>query len=59
MTTMNKDEEKRLIEEYLRTRTERADKDVSPANVDDAAPLPDLPFDKPSTTGHEVRKEVR
>lgn len=56
---MNEKEEKKLIEEYLKSKTRRADKDDHPTDVDDVAPLPDLPFDKPSTSGHGKEKKIK
>lgn len=56
---MDEKEEKKLIEDYLKSKKRHADKDKCPSNVDDAAPLPDLPFDKPVTSGHGEEKKFK
>jgi hypothetical protein len=56
---MNEKEEKQLIEEYLKTKIRRADRDEQPGHVDDAAPLPNIPSDSPSTTAGGDKKRTK
>ena len=57
--TMNEKEEKKLIEEYLKSKTKRADNNASPSHTDDATPLPDIPTDLPTSTAGDPGNYIK